>query len=134
MFALAGLLAATGCMTGQQRAAISAAAHRPAPANPDLSGVMERYYQGVENERWTLAYGMLSDRAQREIGRAALEARYAPYTDFDINARQTSDRTVVATIAAVRRSDRTQHVTIVETATLAWAGDHWVIDRLRVTR
>lgn len=134
MFALAGLLAATGCMTGQQRAAISAAAHRPAPANPDLSGVMERYYQGVENERWTLVYGMLSDRYRRQLGRSALQERYAPYTDFDINARQTSNHTVVATIDAVRRDDRSQHVTIVETATLSWDGDHWVIEELRETR
>lgn len=128
MVALAALLAAGGCMTAPQRAALTAAAHRTPPPHPDLSGVMERYYQGVEDGRWALVYGMLSDRAQARIGRAALEARYAPYTDFDISARQNGDRVVVARIAAVRRDDRTRHVSIGETATLAWAGDRWVID------
>jgi hypothetical protein len=78
------------------------AAHRhvPAPANPDLGTVMERFYQQVEGAHWRFAYAMLSPRYRAALNQERFVALYDGYTDLDVSLRQYGDRVVVAVLGA----------------------------------
>ena len=109
----------------------AARAHEPAPADPDLAAVMERFYQQVEGGHWRFAYAMLSARYRAGITEAGLRSRYDELADLDVNLRQTTDRVVVARLDAHDRLDRARVRTVAETTTLAWDGGQWVIEAIR---
>lgn len=120
-----GVVAMPGC--GAQRAEQHQS--RPAPTNPDLGDVLERYYEDVEGRHWEIAYAMLSPRLRASMSEAAFEARYAPYANADVTVGQPDGRRV-----AVHLSDAAHHLSTTERVTLAWDGEDWTIDRLDRTR
>jgi hypothetical protein len=132
------VVTASGCGTTRvQRTEVTRidnarAAHRgaPAPANPDLGTVMERFYQQVEGAHWPFAYAMLSPRYRAALGQDALVARYAAFADLDVSLRQSGDRVVVATVGAKERGAPARARRFEETITLAWDGEDWKIDRI----
>jgi hypothetical protein len=137
--AAAALLIAAGCGTPHRDAAASpgaSAAPRaqgnavPAPKNPDLGTVMERFYQQVEGDHWPFAYAMLSPRYRATLTQTQLEERYARLVSPDVTLRQLDDTTVVTRIDAKDRADRTRAVHLEETVKLAWDGEAWTIDRI----
>jgi hypothetical protein len=135
--ALATVVAAAGCTPHRPRADVSGtygspAPHRraPAPANPDLGTVMERFYQQIEGAHWPFAYAMLSPRYRATLGQDRLVARYDTFADLDVSLRQYGDRVVVAAIGARQRGMPTRVRRFEETATLAWDGEDWTIDRI----
>jgi hypothetical protein len=135
--AVVGLAAAGGCTPHRTHAevsgvAASAAQHRaPAPANPDLGTVMERFYEQIEGAHWPFAYAMLSQRYRASLSQDAFVARYDGFADMDVALRQRGgDRIVVATIAAKERGAAGRARRFEETATLGWDGDDWRIDRI----
>ena len=103
----------------------------PAPADPDLAGVMERFYQQVEGRHWRFAYAMLSAQYRAGRSEAELRNRYDELADLDVNLRQRTDRIVVARLVAHDRLDRARVRAVDETVTLAWDGGQWVIDAIR---
>lgn len=111
--------------------AVHARANAPAPADPDLGTVMERFYGDVEGGHWAIAYAMLSPRYRRTVGRGDFEAQYARFTDLDASLRQTGPRTVVATLTAHDRADPARVHRFAESWTLAWDGEDWTLDALR---
>ena len=127
---------AAGCARhpGDAGAGASGAAaqqHEPAPADPDLAAVMERFYQQVEGGHWRFAHAMLSARYRAGVTEAALRNRYDELADLDVNLRQTTDRVVVARLDAHDRLDRARVRSVDETVTLAWDGGQWLIDGIR---
>lgn len=108
-----------------------AAHHRaPAPADPDLATVMERFYQQVEGAHWPFAYAMLSRRYRVALDQDRFVALYEGYTDLDVSLRQFGDRVVVATLGAKDRGAAPRAHRFEETTTLAWDGEDWRIDRI----
>ncbi len=133
--ALVCIVAAAGCAPHRLRTDVSGdyatpARHRvaPAPANPDLSTVMERFYQQVEGAHWPFAYAMLSRRYRARISQDRFVARYSAFGDLDVSLRQLGDRHVVATIGAKERGSAAPARRFEETTTLAWDGEGWTID------
>ena len=128
---------AGGCASPRVHADVSrgiatAAAHRhaPAPANPDLATVMERFYQQVEGAHWPFAYAMLSPRYRGTLDQERFVAQYDRYTDLDVSLRQSGDRVVVAALGAKDRGSPPRAYRFEETTTLAWDGEDWKIDRI----
>jgi hypothetical protein len=135
--ALAVVIAAGGCTPHRLRTEISGgydspAAHRhaPAPSNPDLETVMERFYQQVEGAHWRFAYAMLSPRYRASLDQARFVARYDRFADLDVSLRRFGDRAIVAKIAANERGSASPARRFEETTTLAWDGEDWRIDRI----
>ena len=132
---LAFVVTASACAPHRLRTEVSGgydspAAHRhaPAPANPDLGTVMERFYQQVEGAHWPFAYAMLSPRYRASIGQDRFVARYGTFADLDVSLRQSGDRVVIATIGAKERGTPPRARRFEETTTLAWDGEDWKID------
>lgn len=128
------VVGACGCAPHRERASVSTenvAPHRnaPAPADPDLGTVMERFYQQVEGAHWRFAYAMLSPRYRSSLSQDRFVALYEPYTDLDVSLRQFGDR-VVATLGAKERAGPPRAHRFEETTTLAWDGEDWKIDRV----
>ena len=134
---LAFIVLAAGCT--QARTTLSASTetvapaarhHAPAPANPDLGTVMERFYQQIEGAHWPFAYAMLSPRYRAALDQDHFVARYNGFADLDVSLRQYGDRVVLATIGAKERSDPARALRFEETAALVWDGEDWKIDRI----
>ena len=126
---------ACGCASPRERASVAAETvaphrHAPAPANPDLGTVMERFYQQVEGAHWRFAYAMLSPRYRAALDQDRFVARYDRYTDLDVSLRQYGDRVVVATLGAKERAGPPRAHRFEETTTLAWDGEDWTIERI----
>ena len=134
--ALAVVLGAGGCTPQRVHGGVesrAARAHAPAPANPDLGTVMERFYQQVEGAHWPFAYAMLSARYRARMDQDGFVARYAPFSDMDVSLLQRGDRVVIATIRATERAGpaRASPARVrrfQESVTLAWDGEDWRID------
>ncbi len=126
--ALAVLFGVSGCTNSTSTEAPHA--HAPAPKNPDLSDVMERFYQQVEGGHWAIAYGMLSPRYRARLTQQQFADRYVVLVDPNVRARQLSDRTVVAWLDAGDRAHSGRAVHVRETVTLAWDGEQWTIDAI----
>jgi hypothetical protein len=121
---------AAGCArhdAGTASRAPSAPAHVLAPKNPDFSPVVERYYQLVEGQHWSVAYAMLSDRYRAQHPQAAFEALYEGTSNADVHARQTGERSVVTSLAIQATGAQAAH-TLHETLTFGWDGERWAID------
>jgi hypothetical protein len=134
---LAFILVAAGCTPARttlsastETVAPAARHHAPAPANPDLGTVMERFYQQVEGAHWSFAYAMLSPRYQAALAPDPFIARYASFADLDVSLQQYGDRVVVATIGAKERGTPPRARRFAEKTTLAWDGEDWKIDRI----
>lgn len=134
---LAFVVAVAGCAPRRMHAEISggtvvpaAQRHAPAPANPDLGTVMERFYQQVEGAHWPFAYAMLSPRYRATLDQRRFVALYDRYADLDVSLRQYGDRVVVATLVAKDRGKPPRAHRFEETTTLAWDGEDWKIDRM----
>jgi len=133
MLALPAL--AAGCGPSRAHAiagsTVAPAAHRhaPAPGNPDLGTVMERFYQQIEGAHWPFAYAMLSPRYRASLSQDRFVAMYERYTGLDVSLRQSGDRVVVASLGATERGARTAH-RFEETTTLSWDGEDWKIERI----
>ena len=125
LFVLAAAVTLSSC-TGAARGE-APRQHLPAPAHPDLSSFVERYYQQIEGSHFTIAYAMLSDRYRAAHDRSAFEASYRGTSNADISARQLDDRreavrlTIPASANAPARSIR-------ETLSFAWDGEEWTVD------
>lgn len=135
--ALAAVVAAAGCTPHRLQTEVSggyespaAHAHLPAPANPDLAAVMERFYQQVEGAHWPFAYAMLSPRYRATLRRDAFVARYERLGEMDVSLQQRGDRVVIATLGAVERGTPPRTRKFEETTTLAWDGEDWRIERI----
>lgn len=132
--ALAALFGVCGCTnttsTEARQVHAVASSLAPAPKNPDLTDVMERFYQQVEGGHWAIAYGMLSARYRARLTQQQLADRYAVLSDPSVHARQRSDRMVVAWIDAGDRQNSGRAVHIREAVTLAWDGEQWTIDAI----
>jgi hypothetical protein len=131
------LLVAAGCTPARVTVTVNRGTawpaghrHAPAPANPDLATVMERFYQLIEGAHWPFAYAMLSPRYRATMAQDRFVARYDRYTDLDVSLRQYGDRVVVATLGAKDRGSPSQARRFEETTTLAWDGEDWKIDRI----
>ena len=105
-------------------------AHRPAPADPDLTAETERYYQLVEGAHWPFAYAMLSERLRAKLSEPQFERRYTVLVAPDVNARQAGPTTVVTRIDAKDSGDRTRARRYEETLSFVWDGEEWKIDRI----
>jgi hypothetical protein len=134
---LAFLAAAAGCTPTRvtvtvNRGSAAPAAHRraPAPANPDLATVMERFYQQVEGAHWPFAYAMLSPRYRASLSQDRFVGLYDRYADLDVSLRQFGDRVVIASLGAKERGDAPRTHRFEETTTLAWDGEDWKIERI----
>lgn len=133
-----GLALLAACLMGfsgcggpaRQPNAARAHANAPAPADPDLGTVMERFYGDVEGGHWAVAYAMLSPRYRRALSRADFVAQYARFADIDASLRQTGARSLVATLTTHDRTDPARVRRLTETWTLAWDGEGWVLDAL----
>jgi hypothetical protein len=122
----------TGCSAATRTADVARAqASAPAPADPDLGTVMERFYGDVEGGHWAIAYAMLSPRYRRALGRDEFVAQYARFADIDASLRQSGARSLVATLTTHDRADPNRVRRFVESWTLAWDGEGWVLDALR---
>ncbi|HYW53995.1 MAG TPA: hypothetical protein VE826_08495 [Dongiaceae bacterium] len=135
--ALAVVVAAGGCAPHRVRTEISggydapaARRHAPAPAEPDLATVMERFYQQVEGAHWPFAYAMLSPRYRSSLSQDRFVALYDRYGDLDVSLRQHGDRVVVAMLGAKERGGAAHAHRFEETTTLAWDGEDWKIERI----
>ena len=110
--------------------ATQAQRHVPAPKNPDLTVVMERFYQQVTSSHWPFAYAMLSPRLRAALTQQQLVERYQGIVDPNVRARQLSDRTVVAWLDGTERAHPGRPLHVRETVTLAWDGEQWTIDAI----
>ncbi|HEX3462856.1 MAG TPA: hypothetical protein VHS78_02215 [Candidatus Elarobacter sp.] len=134
--ALAAVVAAGGC--GPAHRADSAAsatasaprAHRPAPPDPDLTAVIERYYELIEGAHWPFAYAMLSARYRASLSQPEFEKRYASLIAPHVKARQVAPTTAVTRIDAHDAADRTRMRRYEETVKFVWDGEEWKIDRI----
>jgi hypothetical protein len=132
------VIAAVGCTAssasrgagGGESAAPRAHASAPAPADSDLAAVMERFYQQVEGGHWRIADGMVSPRFRAAFGENAVRTLYEPLADLDVTLRQTSPRTVVTSLTATDRNDRTRKLRFEELVKLRWDGEDWTIDSI----
>jgi hypothetical protein len=131
------VLAAAGCtpprteLSASKQTVAPVARHRaPAPANPDLGTVMERFYQQIEGAHWPFAYAMLSPRYRAALDQDRFVARYAGFADLDVSLRQLGGRVVVATIGAKERGAPSRARRFEEMTALAWDGEDWKIDRI----
>jgi hypothetical protein len=137
--ALAVAVAVTAVACGPEHRAASAVsattaaprAHRPAPSDPDLTGVTERFYQLVEGAHWAFAYAMLSPRYRASLTQAEFEQRYSSLIAPDVKARQVRATTVVTRIDAKDASGRSRRYD--ETVGFVWDGEEWKIDRITRT-
>jgi SMI1 / KNR4 family (SUKH-1) len=111
-------------------AAPQAASARPAPADPDLATVMERFYQQVEGGHWRFADAMLSPRLRAQLGENGLRSRYEAIANLAVTLRQRNARTVVTSVTGTDRADRSRSVRVEETVTLTWDGEQWTIDAI----
>ncbi|HEX3467465.1 MAG TPA: hypothetical protein VHT05_05235 [Candidatus Elarobacter sp.] len=98
----------------------------PAPKNPDLGAVMERYYQLIEGKHWQFAYAMLAPAYRAHVSEDALAQQYAGFSSADIDVRQQSDRVVIVRLDATERASG-KPVAVQETVTLSWNGADWKI-------
>lgn len=125
----AALLAASfaGCTSSRAdlRIQVPPARRVPAPANPDLDAVMERFYQMVEERHWNVAYAMLAPSLRARVSELRLRSRYERYTDAEIHVRQLDTRTVTAQLVAPHGGP-----VLHERATFVWNGTDWQILRL----
>ncbi len=117
-------VAFAGC-TSQHGTASSTHHAMPAPTDPDLGAVLERYYQQIEGRHWDVAYAMLSPRLRAALPEPAFEARYAPFTDADVNVGESNGMRV-----QVDLDDTANHIRATENLTLKWNGEDWTIDRI----
>ncbi len=117
-------VAFAGC-TSQHGTASSAHHALPAPTNPDLGAVLERYYQQIEGRHWSIAYAMLSPRLRAELPEPSFEARYAAFTNADVTVGESN-----GTRIQVRLDDAARHAGATETVTLKWDGEDWTIDAI----
>lgn len=101
--------------------------HLPAPSHPDLSSLVERYYQQIEGAHWTIAYAMLSERYRGSHDRPAFETSYQGTSNADINARQVGDRRELV-LLRIPASANAPARSIRETLTFAWDGEEWKVD------
>ncbi len=125
---LAAAIAACGCArasTGDDRPAHPV----PAPTDPDLGTVMERFYQQVEGRHWRFAYAMLAPAYRARLSEDDLARQYDGYASADVSLRQPSDRVVIAQLAATDPTGR--RLRVEETVTLAWDGADWQIAAIR---
>ena len=105
-------------------------AHRgaPAPANPDLGTVTERFYQYVEGGHWQFAYAMLSRRYRATLTQNDLKQRYESFSNADVALRHAPGTVVTARLDAIDRNDRSRKLHADEIVKLAWDGEQWTID------
>jgi hypothetical protein len=127
--ALAVVLNAGCASTPQRHTAPSSRA--PAPADPDLGSVLERFYEGIEDRRWAFAYAMLSPRYERALSRRDFTALYDRYADVDVAIRQTTSRSAVANLTVKEGSGTAARHHVEETWTFAWDGERWMLDGLQ---
>ncbi len=128
--ALAAVVLASGCAEPRDVArALRSPPALPAPKNPDLGTVMERFYQQLEGGHWGFAYAMLAPAYRARLSESQLTQRYSIYASFDVTLRQRSDTLVTARIEAVDRDARPQHAE--ETVRLNWDGADWKIAGIR---
>ena len=134
---LAVLLAAAGCGPARHSATDGAAtatpqtqrrAQAPAPSDPDLGTVMERFYQYVEGAHWQFAYAMLSPRFRATLTQGDLERRYENFADADVALRHSPGTVVTARLSGVDRNDRSRRLLVEEKIKLVWDGEQWTID------
>jgi hypothetical protein len=118
------LCATLSCGCAQRHDAQTAQV-QPAPSNPDLGAVLERYYGQIQGRHWSFAYAMLSPRLRATLPESAFEARYADLTNADVTVGQSAGLRL-----PVRLDDTAHHTATTETVTLAWNGEDWTIDRL----
>lgn len=102
----------------------------PAPKNPDLGTVMERYYQLVEGKHWDFAYAMLAPAYRGHVSEDAFARRYGGFSSADVDVRQESDRVVVVRLGALDRASG-KRLAVEETVTLSWNGADWKIASIR---
>ena len=126
---LAGGFAIVTACTPSSPHAIAKIASLPAPRNPDLTPVAERFYQQVEGGHLRFAYAMLSPVARARLDRDAFDARYATLDAAQIDARQAGDRAVVAVITVPARGGRPARA-LRERLTFGWSGDEWTVDTI----
>jgi hypothetical protein len=126
----APFLLASGCAQPPRDEAAAPAHALPAPKDPDLGSVMERFYQQVEGNHWRFAYAMLAPAYRARLSEADLVAHYGKYASLDVTLRQQSDTTVVAHLAGTDRSDG-RPLRDEETVKLGWDGADWKIVDLR---
>jgi hypothetical protein len=126
---LVAAVAASGCArsaSDENRPAQSL----PAPKDPDLGSVMERFYEQVEGLHWRFAYAMLAPAYRTRLSQDDLVRLYDGYASADVNLRQQSDSIVVARIVTADPTTG-QPRTVEETATLVWEGTDWQIAAIR---
>jgi hypothetical protein len=99
----------------------------PPPSHPDLSSIVERYYQQIEGAHWNIAYAMLSERYRAAHDRSAFETSYQGTSNADISARQLGDRRELVRLT-IPASGNAPARTIRETLTFAWDGEEWTVD------
>ena len=133
---LAVLLVAAGCGPAHHAArdAATPAAQTqrrspaPAPSDPDLGTVTERFYQYVEGAHWPFAYAMLSQRYRATLSQNDLKRRYEDFANADVALRQTPGTVVTARLNGVDRNDRSRRLSVEEKIKLVWDGEQWTID------
>ena len=135
MVAVAAILAAGGCGPSRHAASDGAASappavqrRAPAPADPDLGTVTERFYQYVQGGHWVFAYAMLSPRYRESVTQTDLMHRYEQFADADVALRHVPGTTVTARIDGTDRRDRSRRVRIDEALKFVWDGEQWRID------
>ncbi len=139
--AIAGVLACGACSPAHRRDAaaaassepprsLSAASPRPAPADPDLGAVLERYYQDIEGAHWSFAYAMLSPRVRATMSTNDLMDRYELFASPQITVRPTRGTSLDVWLDGNARDDPRRALHLVEHVTMVWDGEQWVIDAL----
>jgi hypothetical protein len=133
--AVATVLVAGGCGPARHAAADGAATavpqaqHRaPAPRDPDLGTVTERFYQYVEGAHWRFAYAMLSPRYRATLTEQDLMQRYRNVGSGSVALRHTPGTVVTAVLDAADPTNAARHVRVEEKITLVWDGEQWTID------
>jgi hypothetical protein len=101
----------------------------PAPRNPDLTDSSERFYDQVNSGHTAIAYEMLSSACRARITREQFDALYAGLEDAQIDARQDSDRVVVAQLTGAARGSQPGRF-VRERLIYMWDGQGWLIDRI----
>jgi hypothetical protein len=123
-----GLVALAGCARSGPHA-MAKVVSVPAPRNPDLTPVAERFYEQIVGGHLGIAYGMLSPAGRAKLDRSAFDARYANLDDAQIDARQAGDRAIIAVIAVPARGSRSAR-SLRERVAFTWSGDEWTIDTI----
>lgn len=112
----------TGCVTAPHRTA-------PAPSNPDLGTVLERFYQQLEGGHWRYAHAMLSARYGALVSEDELRERYASFAFAEITVGQPHGMTVAVELTAPAHAGEAA-LAVRETLSLVWDGEDWKIDRI----